>query len=80
MVMAEVLPPKIRAAGCSIGLTLLWVLSFIMIKCIPMLTELMGLDGLLFAFAVSCFGGAVFIITVIPETKGRSIEEIMKLL
>lgn len=80
MVMSEVLPPKIRAVGCSMGLMLLWVLAFIMTKCIPLFTEILGLDGLLFGFAVCCFGGAVFIITVIPETKGKSIEEIMKLL
>lgn len=80
MVMAEVLPPKIRAAGCSIGLMVLWILSFTMIKCIPMLAEILGLYGLFFGFAVCCFCGAVFIVTVIPETKGKSVEDIMKLL
>lgn len=80
MVMAEVLPPKIRAAGCTIGLMVLWTLSFTMIKLIPMLAEILGLHGLFFGFAVCCFCGAVFIILAIPETKGKSIEDIMKIL
>jgi hypothetical protein len=29
-------------------------------------------------FALTCFGGALFVMLVLPETKGKSIEDIVK--
>lgn len=80
MVIAEILPPKIRAVGCNICMTLLWIFCFIIIKFLPMLTDLLGLHGLMLMFASVCFLGAAFVVVYLPETKGRSIQEILALL
>lgn len=77
LVIAEILPPKIRALGCNICMTLLWIFCFTIIKFLPKLTDLLGLHGLMLMFASVCFLGAAFVILFLPETKGRSIKEIL---
>lgn len=58
----------------------LWVFAFIMIKCFPLLTATFGMHGCMFLFAGFSVAGALFVIIVLPETKGKSFEEIMNLL
>jgi hypothetical protein len=40
--------------------------------------EFFGLQGWILIFALVCFGGAAFVTFLLPETKGRSIEEIVQ--
>lgn len=58
----------------------LYVYGFVLMKSFPILTATIGLDGTLFLFSGICLSGAIFVIIVMPETKGRSFDEIMKLL
>lgn len=58
----------------------LWVFAFVMIKCFPLLSATFGMHGCMFLFAGCSFAGALFVIIVLPETKGKSFEEIMQLL
>lgn len=77
LVIAEILPPKIRALGSNICMVFLWVFCFAVIKFLPKLTDLLGLHGLMLTFASVCFLGAGFVIVALPETKGKSIKEIL---
>lgn len=61
-------------------MSLLWVFAFIMIKLFPLLAEVMGMHGCLFMFAGFSMMGALFVLFGMPETKGKSFEEIMDLL
>lgn len=58
----------------------LWIFAFIMIKCFPLLTLSLGMHGSMFLFAGCSFSGAIFVIIFLPETKGKSFEEIMTIL
>lgn len=77
VVVSEIMPPKIRNLGSMICMLVLWIISFIMLKNMSLLSELFGMHGLMFIFAGCCFTGAIFIILVVPETKGKSIEQIL---
>jgi hypothetical protein len=36
------------------------------------------MHGCMLIFAITCFSGAMFVFFVIPETKGKSIEDIVE--
>ena len=74
--MSEVLPA--RARGTASGATTLvnWGLAFIVTKFFASLQEAAGLDGSFLLFGVACLGAVVFVYQKVPETKGRSLEEI----
>lgn len=76
----KVLPEHVKDFGLSFSMTLLWTLSFILIKFLPALNDLLNFHGSMFTFASVCVAGALFIFWFVPETKGRSYEEIMALL
>ena len=61
-------------------MSLLWLLAFAMIKYLPILSLAVGMNGSLFIFSTFSFLGAIFVLIVLPETKGKSFEEIMLLL
>ncbi|XP_031622889.1 facilitated trehalose transporter Tret1-like isoform X3 [Contarinia nasturtii] len=79
-VVPEIMPEQLKDFGWSFCMTLLWIWAFIMVKFFPFLNETLGMHGTLYAFATVCLSGALFVITYLPETKGKSYEEIMELL
>lgn len=80
VVISEVLPEKIRPIGTSMCMSLLWVLAFLALKYFYWLSANLGMHGSMFLFAVFSFLGSIFVAVFVPETKGRSFDEIMKLL
>lgn len=78
IVISEIMPEKIKDAGVSISMTLLWAFSFTAIKCLPFLIEILGFHGSMYLFAGICVSSAVFTILVMPETNSKSHDEIMK--
>lgn len=77
-VTAELMPANIRAFGISFCNTVLGIAAFLVLKVVLPLTEMMGLGTMVFIFAASCFVCGIFIVLILPETKGRSYDEIMK--
>lgn len=78
VVLAEILPEKIKDACVSFCMAISWIFSFITIKYLPALNELIGFHGSMFLFAGICVCGAIFILLFMPETKGLSHAEIMR--
>lgn len=77
LVISEIMPKQLKEFGISFCMTLLWSFAFIMIKCLPILNESLGFHGSMFAFAGVCVASALFIMLRMPETKGKSHDEIM---
>lgn len=63
-----------------IGLMLLWIASFVLVRFYPLLSELFGMYSCMFGFAVSCLISATFALIMVPETKGKSYDAIMAML
>lgn len=80
LVISEVMPQDLKEFGVSFCMTILWTCSFLIIKYLPFLTSTFGFHGIYFIFATVCILSAIFIITSMPETEGKSYEEIMNLL
>lgn len=62
------------------SISLMWIFGFVSIRIYPILVELIGMHGNLFIFAIISLFGAIFVQFVLPETKGKSHQEIMKML
>lgn len=75
VVLTELLPTKIRSVGSAICLATLAFIAFMLLKFFPILNELIEFYGCMWLFATVCCLGAVFILFVLPETKGKVLDE-----
>jgi sugar porter (SP) family MFS transporter len=78
VVLSEIFPNRVRGAAMAIATTALWVASFILTYTFPILNKTLNASGTFWLYAVICVAGFIFIIKKLPETKGKSLEEIEK--
>lgn len=76
--ISEIMPEKIKDAGLSFCMTLLFTFSFLNIKYLPVFIEVLGFHVTMYAFAGLCLVLTMYIILFMPETNGKSHQEIMK--
>ncbi|XP_054742915.1 facilitated trehalose transporter Tret1 isoform X1 [Anastrepha obliqua] len=77
LVIAEIMPPKLRSMGSMACMMHMWFTGIFMLKYLPVMAELLGMHGMVFAFAGICIVGLIFLIIFVPETKGRTIDDIL---
>ena len=76
--ISEIFPNHLRASGQSFGSSIHWILAAIIPSLIPILFATIG-AGIVFAvFAFMMVLQLLFVIFIMPETKGVSLEEIEK--
>ncbi len=74
--IAEIFPTHLRASGQAFGSSVHWVLAAFIPSMIPMLFSNIG-PGMVFAFfAVMMVGQMVWVHFYMPETKGKSLEDL----
>ena len=76
VVLSEIFPNKIRGVAMSIATFALWVASFILTFTFPILNDALGASGTFWVYSFICVAGFLFIKNKLPETKGKSLEEI----
>ncbi|XP_063977490.1 facilitated trehalose transporter Tret1-like isoform X2 [Diachasmimorpha longicaudata] len=76
LMMGEILPAKIRGPAASVATGFNWTCTFIVTKTFKDIIALIGTSGTFLIFAVICAAGLMFVISLVPETRGRSLEEI----
>lgn len=77
LVISEVMPEKIKDFGVSFCMSFSWFITFAMVRFLPNLIDLLGFPGTMYSCALFCIFGAIFVIIYVPETKGKSYEQIM---
>ncbi len=80
VVISEIFPNRIRGAAMSVAVTFLWIACFILTYTFPLLNSRLGPAKTFWIYAAVCVGGFVFINFRLPETKGKTLEEIEGLL
>ncbi|MFV8280761.1 sugar porter family MFS transporter [Christiangramia marina] len=76
VVLSEIFPNRLRGAAMSIATFSLWVASFILTFTFPILNNALGASGTFWVYSGICLFGFLFIRKNLPETKGKSLEEI----
>lgn len=76
VVLSEIFPNRIRGIAMSIATFSLWVASFILTFTFPILNDALGASGTFWVYSLICVLGYLFILKKLPETKGKSLEEI----
>ena len=76
VVIAEIFPNRTRGRAMSISLFALWAAVFLVSQLFPVLLESIGSSFTFWIFMSMSVFSYVFVLKVIPETKGKSLEEI----
>ena len=76
VVISEIFPNRIRGAAMSVAVMSLWIACFILTYTFPLLQSKLGASGTFWLYGGICITGLLFILKNLPETKGRTLEEI----
>ena len=76
VVLSEIFPNRIRGAAMAVSTFSLWLACFVLTYTFPFLNEMLGASGTFWLYGIICVAGLVFIYYKLPETKGKSLEEI----
>lgn len=78
MMMGEIFAPEVKSVAASSACLFNWILVFIVTKFFSDLSKTIDLDATFWLFAVICLIGTFFVYFIVPETKGKSLEEIQR--
>jgi sugar porter (SP) family MFS transporter len=76
VVISEIFPNRIRGAAMAVAVSALWVACFILTYTFPFLNAKLGSAGTFWLYAAICVAGFIFIKIKLPETKGKTLEQI----
>jgi len=76
VVLSEIFPNRIRGFAMSIATFALWAACFVLTYTFPLLNKLLNASGTFWLYGVICIFGFWFILKKLPETKGKTLEEI----
>jgi sugar porter (SP) family MFS transporter len=79
VVLSEIFPNSIRGTAMAIATTALWIACFLLTYTFPILNKLLNASGTFWLYGFICLSGFMFILKKLPETKGKSLEEIEKM-
>ena len=80
MMMSELFASDIKGVASSIGGTANWLVAFIVTKTYANLKLALGTGETFWIFSAITWLAVVFVFCVVPETKGKSLNEIQDML
>jgi sugar porter (SP) family MFS transporter len=75
VVIAEIFPNRVRGAAVAVAVSALWIACFLLTYTFPLLNAALGPAGTFWCYAAICAAGLLFLFFKLPETKGKSLEE-----
>ena len=79
VVAAEIFPTKIRGRALAISIMVMWIADTIVGQLTPILLGVAGPALTFWFFAACCLLSFVVVYKMVPETKGKSLEEVQEL-
>lgn len=76
LMMAEIFPARFKGLGMGIAVFCSWIMNFAVGLTFPILLSAFGLSMVFFGFSICGFLSIIFVYKWVPETKGRSLEQI----
>jgi SP family arabinose:H+ symporter-like MFS transporter len=74
--ISEIFPTRVRGRATAIASLCLWAADYVVSQTFPMLLEWIGTSATFWLFAVISLIAVIFCAKVVPETKGKSLEQI----
>lgn len=78
VLIAEIFPNRVRAVAVAVCTFALWTGSFTLTYTFPLLNSGLGSYGTFWIYAAICALGSLYFMARLPETKGKSLEELEK--
>jgi SP family sugar porter-like MFS transporter len=75
VILSEIFPNRIRGAAMSVSVFALWLACFVAAQLFPIAAEA-NLGGSCLGFSAVCAFGFWYVLARLPETKGKSLEQI----
>ncbi len=76
VVMAEIFPIKVRGGAMGLATLVLWLADFAVTLTFPVISDRFHPSTAFWLYAAMCALALVFMLFYLPETKGRTLEEI----
>jgi sugar porter (SP) family MFS transporter len=76
VVISEIFPNRIRGAAMAVAVSSLWIACFLLTYTFPLLNKELGPSGTFWLYAVISVAGFIFVKFQLPETKGKTLEQI----
>ena len=75
IVISEIFPTRIRGRAMSVATVCLWIACYCVSQFFPVLLAAIG-GAVFFLYAILCYLTIGFVTECVPETKGKTLEEI----
>jgi MFS family permease len=79
LLQGEVFPTAVRGQAAAIAASVDWVANFALIEVFPVWQTGIGLGWIMICFAALCLLAIAFVHRYLPETKNRSVEEVVEI-
>lgn len=76
VILSEIFPNRVRGQAMSIANLCLWSANYILLQTFPMIEARFGISSAFLTYTLICALIFYFVWKYIPETKGKSLEEI----
>lgn len=76
LMLSEIFPSRIRGMGMGIAVFFHWMTNFTVSLLFPVLLDSIGLSNTFLIFVILGIGAILFVRKFLPETKGRSLEQL----
>ena len=76
LLISEIYPTTVRGQAMSLATVAIWACDFLVTATFLTLVDHLGMRGCFLLFAFLCFLALVFSFRMVPETRGRTLEEI----
>ncbi|HVM48449.1 MAG TPA: sugar porter family MFS transporter [Candidatus Acidoferrum sp.] len=78
VIIAEIFPNRIRGTAMSIAVGFLWIACFLLTYTFPIFNAVLGASVTFWIYAGICCVGFAMVLARLPETKGKTLEQIEK--
>jgi sugar porter (SP) family MFS transporter len=76
VIISEIFPNRIRGTAMSIAVGSLWIACFLLTYTFPIFNAVLGASVTFWIYAVICALGFTMLLLRLPETKGKTLEQI----
>ena len=78
VLLSEIFPNRVRGIAMAVCTFALWFACCALTYTFPLLNSSLGSSGTFWVYATICIAGFIFFLRVLPETKGKTLENIEK--